>query len=179
MRTSGECARFRMMPPRSRRERTRRTDRRNRFGLITDPKTSARLGRIRQRDTSAELIVRRALRAIGHQFRVKNRDLPGSPDIANRTKRWAIFVHGCFWHRHSGCSRATMPKRNREFWLSKFETNRARDRRVVIDLRALGFRTLTVWECEVESSLLRRRLKRKLPVHAAVGEPSRSPLNTR
>ena len=89
-------------------------------GLIVDPETSARLARIPQKQTKPELIVRRELHRAGKRFRVKNRDLPGNPDIANRNRRWAIFVHGCFWHHHKGCYRATVPKRNREFWVSKF-----------------------------------------------------------
>jgi DNA mismatch endonuclease (patch repair protein) len=76
--------------------------------------------------------------------------LPGSPDLANRTRRWAIFVHGCFWHRHTGCIRTTTPKRNRPFWTAKFEANCARDRRVRAALRRLGFRTLVIWECQAE-----------------------------
>src|SRR5688500_542986 len=98
--------------------------------LILDEVTSKRLGRIRQADTAPEQTVRRALWALGLRFRRANRDLPGSPDIANRTAHWAVFVHGCFWHAHTGCSKATVPKRNRQFWLEKFAANRARDARV-------------------------------------------------
>lgn len=129
--------------------------------LVTDPVTSARLARIRQRDTRPELVVRKHLFAAGLRYRVLNRDLPGSPDIANRERRWAIFVHGCFWHHHAGCSRATVPKRNRRFWLDKFEMNRARDRRAARLLRKMGFRVLSIWEChtrhagKVEHSIAR------------------------
>jgi DNA mismatch endonuclease (patch repair protein) len=117
-------------------------------GLVTDLETSARLGRIRQHGTSAELMVRKFLHSLGHRFRVHNRDLPGSPDIANRSRKWAVFVHGCFWHRHVDCKRTTTPSRNREFWLQKFDANVARDARVQAALRADGYRVAVVWECE-------------------------------
>src|SRR5262245_56966390 len=117
----------------------------NRFGLVIDATTSARLGRIRQRDTAAELIVRAMVHGLGFRFRISNRDLPGSPDLANRFRRWAIFVHGCYWHSHPGCPRATVPKRNRAFWLAKFRANRLRDERVVAMLRGQAYRTLIIW----------------------------------
>lgn len=121
-----------------------------RTALEVDLETSRRLGRIRQRDTAAEQAVRAILRSEGLHYRIRNRDLPGSPDIANRTRRWAVFVHGCYWHHHRGCRRATVPKRNTAFWLEKFAANRRRDARALRQLRALGYRTLVIWECEVE-----------------------------
>src|SRR5690606_627587 len=120
--------------PRTRARPARRSERKSKIRLVTDPETSARLGRIRQRDTSAELAVRRIVHSLGHRYRVSNRDLPGSPGLANRSRRWAIFVHGCFWHRHSRCSRATLPKRDRRFWVAKFAANAARDRRSALAL---------------------------------------------
>ncbi len=94
--------------------------------------------------------MREILSELGFRYRVTNRDLPGSPDLANRAHLWAVFVHGCFWHSHDGCPRATVPKRNHEFWVAKFAANRLRDARATIDLRKLGFRVLTVWECELK-----------------------------
>lgn len=133
---------------------------RQRPELVRDAATSARLATVRQHGTAAELLVRAALRKLGHHYRVGNRDLPGSPDVANRSRRWAIFVHGCFWHRHHRCRRATTPGRNRDFWLAKFEANVARDTRVTGALRDRGYRVLTVWECEVEDDAwLTRRLR--------------------
>lgn len=108
--------------------------------------------------------MRRIVHRLGHRFRVKNRDLPGSPDIANRARKWGIFVHGCFWHRHRGCPRTTTPKRNRQFWLNKFAANQKRDRRAVLALRAAGFTPVTVWECETANTEhLLARLKAALP----------------
>ncbi len=109
--------------------------------------------------------IRRLLHAVGVRYRTMNKDLPGSPDIANRKRRWAIFVHGCFWHGHHRCRRATVPKRNREFWIEKFAANRERDRRKKSQLRALGYRVLTIWECEiVPRSKATRRLLRAVSV---------------
>jgi DNA mismatch endonuclease (patch repair protein) len=129
-----------------------------------DAATSVRLGRIRQRDTSAERAVRRILFAAGFRYRVSNRDLPGSPDVANRRGQWAVFVHGCFWHHHEECVRATVPRNNRAFWLDKFAANAARDTRVIAALRQLGYTCVVVWECEIarDPQRVRRLLLRTL-----------------
>jgi DNA mismatch endonuclease (patch repair protein) len=132
--------------------------------MIRDPDTSLRMAGIRQQDTAAELAVRRVLTDLGHRYRTRNRDLPGSPDIANRSRGWAVFVHGCFWHRHPGCRRSTTPKRNREFWERKFEANVERDRKAARELRRRGLVVVTVWECETrQSNTLLERLRRLLP----------------
>ncbi|MDZ7791911.1 MAG: DNA mismatch endonuclease Vsr [Xanthomonadales bacterium] len=121
---------------------------------------SDRMGRIRQQHTKPELIVRRIVSSHGHRYRTSNKDLPGSPDLANRKRRWAIFVHGCYWHHHEGCPKATVPKANRDYWLAKFERNRERDRQVEHELHRLGFRVIVVWECEANKpELLERRLR--------------------
>jgi DNA mismatch endonuclease, patch repair protein len=131
--------------------------------LETDPETSQRLGRVRQKGTKPELEVRRVIHVLGHRFRIDNRDLPGSPDVANRARRWVVFVHGCFWHQHPGCRRATVPKRNHSFWVAKFEANRRRDRRVAAALRRQGYTVMTTWECEARvPERLSRRLERLL-----------------
>lgn len=113
---------------------------------------SQRLAKIPQKDTSIELAVRRKLTTLGLRYRLKNRDLPGSPDIANRSGKWAVFVNGCYWHHHRGCRRATIPKSNRDFWLDKFEANRRRDLRVLESLHKNGFLCCTIWECELKDS---------------------------
>lgn len=128
--------------------------------FITDAATSQRMARIRQRDTEPELRVRSIFRDHGASYRTRNRDLPGSPDLANRKRRWAVFVHGCYWHRHFGCHLATTPKRNRKSWISKFNANIARDTRNVADLRARQFRVLTVWQCELDNEdVVRGRIR--------------------
>jgi len=107
------------------------------------------MGRVRQKGTTAEAAIGQTLRALGIAYRKNVRALPGSPDFANRKRRWAVFVQGCFWHRHTGCRRATIPKANRDFWLEKFTRNRARDAAAVRALRIMGFRVVLVWECQV------------------------------
>jgi DNA mismatch endonuclease, patch repair protein len=127
---------------------------------LTDPESSARMRRIRQKRTAAELELGQLLRDIGIRGRQNVRSLPGSPDFANISKRWAIFTHGCFWHHHRGCSKATLPKQNRSFWKKKFAANRLRDSRKAAALRRLGFRVLTVWECELRRPNVRKRITR-------------------
>jgi DNA mismatch endonuclease (patch repair protein) len=117
--------------------------------------------RVRQRGTPAERIVAEVCRDLGLRYRLNVRSLPGSPDLANKARRWAIFVHGCFWHQHPGCPKATMPKRNAAFWREKFEANRRRDAAKLEALRSAGFSVAVVWECETaDLGRLRRRLQR-------------------
>jgi DNA mismatch endonuclease (patch repair protein) len=128
-----------------------------------DPKRSALMARVRQKGTRAELTVASALRALGHSYRLNVKGLPGAPDFANKRRRWAIFVNGCFWHHHSGCRRATVPKANETFWRTKFTTNRARDARNLRALRKRGFRTGVLWECELtDEASIRARLSKIL-----------------
>lgn len=121
----------------------------------SDARQAALLGRVRQRGTSAEQAVGAALRSLGLHYRKNVRALPGAPDFANRSKKWAVFVNGCFWHHHRGCKRATIPKNNRSFWLEKFATNRRRDARAIRRLRASGFVVALVWECRASRSAIR------------------------
>lgn len=137
---------------------------------IVSPEVRSRIMRsVGRRDTRPELIVRRLVRDLGVFYRIENRDLPGSPDIANRSRGWAIFVNGCFWHGHRNCRRTKggknriIPRSNQKFWMEKIEGNRARDERKQRELRRLGFRVLTVWECEIaKPESLPRRLRRFL-----------------
>lgn len=115
-----------------------------------DPARSRLMARVRTSNTTPELVVRRCLHALGFRFRVHRRDLPGTPDIVLPRHRTAIFVHGCFWHRHSGCVKTTDPKTRPEFWQNKFQANIARDQRNLESLAALGWRTLVIWECETK-----------------------------
>ena len=131
--------------------------------IRVDSKTSDRMRGIRQKDTKPEIVVRKLLHELGHRYRVRNRDLPGSPDVANRSRRWAVFVHGCYWHRH-GCKATTTPKRNRAFWEAKFARNVERDAESAAALWKLGFTVVVVWECETKGDLaaLRERLHSEL-----------------
>ncbi len=108
---------------------------------------------IGSKNTLPEIVVRRFLHRRGFRFRLHARTLPGSPDIVLRKWKVAIFVHGCFWHQHSGCRFATQPASNAERWQRKFEQNLARDRRNVSEILALGWRVVVLWECGLKSVL--------------------------
>jgi DNA mismatch endonuclease (patch repair protein) len=115
--------------------------------LVTDPVRSALMKRVRRANTAPEQEVAEILRALGIRMRRNVKGLPGTPDFANKSRKIAIFVHGCFWHGHRGCRYATFPKRNAEFWADKIAANRARDSRKAAALRREGFRVVAVWSC--------------------------------
>lgn len=106
---------------------------------------------IRTAGTAPELVVRNVLISGGYECEANLKDLPGRPDIILRQENLAIFVHGCFWHRHSNCNKATLPKSNRKFWINKLSANVTRDARHRRALRKLGWRTITIWECQLAS----------------------------
>jgi len=115
---------------------------------------------IRGKDTKPELAIRSLLHRSGYRFRLHRHELPGSPDIIFPSRRKAVFVHGCFWHRHAGCSLASVPKTRTEYWRQKFRANRARDRRAARMLASLGWKVMVIWECELsDKAALGRRLK--------------------
>lgn len=114
---------------------------------------SQMMSRIRSRDTRPEVLTRAAVYARGHCFRNHVADLPGKPDLANKKRKWAIFVHGCFWHSHHGCKLASTPKSNTQYWTEKLSRNKARDDKKIGALRALGFRVLIIWECDVRDGV--------------------------
>lgn len=114
---------------------------------------------IRGRDTAPERLVRSHLHRTGLRFRLHVR-LPGKPDIVLARWNALVFVHGCFWHRHAGCRFAYTPKSNRSFWMRKFEANVARDQTVRRQLRNLGWRVFTVWECQLSPRRLDRLVNR-------------------
>lgn len=106
------------------------------------------MSRVRSKDTVPERLVRSALHAKGHRYRLQARDLPGRPDIVFRGDRLAIFVHGCFWHRHEGCPHCRTPKSRIDFWQDKFSANVARDEAATARLVGQGWTVETIWECE-------------------------------
>jgi DNA mismatch endonuclease (patch repair protein) len=113
-----------------------------------DPARSALMVRVGSRNTTPELRVRRLFHRMGLRYRLHPRDLPGKPDIVFASRRLAVFVHGCFWHRHLGCASTRTPKSRVAFWKRKFAENVARDERVWDALLRLGWSVLVVWECE-------------------------------
>ena len=106
------------------------------------------MARVKGRDTRPEMTVRRALWAAGLRYRLHDKRLPGKPDIVFASRCVALFVHGCFWHRHPGCQAARMPKSRPEFWEPKLAGNVIRDREQRSRLEALGWTVLVIWECE-------------------------------
>lgn len=118
---------------------------------LTPEERSRNMARIRGKNTRPELQVRSMLHRAGYRFSLHRKNLPGKPDIVLRKYRTVIFVHGCFWHRHKNCKQATTPKSNIDFWQAKFDRNVANDKKHVRDLRRLGWRVITVWECELKN----------------------------
>jgi len=105
------------------------------------------MGRVGGKNTKPEMIVRRLAHRLGYRFRLHRKGLPGRPDLVFPSLRKAIFVHGCFWHRHD-CKKATTPKTNSQFWQEKFRQNVERDRMALADLADEGWDTMVVWGCE-------------------------------
>jgi DNA mismatch endonuclease (patch repair protein) len=132
---------------------------RNRRDALT---RSEIMSRIRSRDTAPEKRVGNELRSLGTHYRAHVASLPGTPDFANKSRRWALFVHGCFWHSHKGCHLASTPKSNLAYWRPKLERNLERDYENLQALKRLGFRVQVIWECEIKSRPLKKRLKRFL-----------------
>lgn len=115
---------------------------------LTQEQRSANMRAIRGRDTAPEFRVRQAAHAAALRFRLQRRDLPGTPDLVFPRHRVALFVHGCYWHRHADCRFATTPSTNAGFWTGKFAANVERDRRKAQELEEQGWRVAVIWECE-------------------------------
>lgn len=133
--------------------------------IVTSSVRRRMMQAVRRSGTAPEFAVRRTVRGLGVRWGHGTAKLPGSPDLVSRRHRWAIFVHGCFWHGHRNCKKTKggvdgrIPASNRAFWSTKLAANRERDARKARELRRLGFRVLTIWECECRSAV---RLERKL-----------------
>ena len=131
--------------------------------VFTKSKRSEVMSHIKGRNTKPELAVRSLLHRMGYRFRLHRADLPGKPDIVLSRYKTVIFVHGCFWHRHKDCRFAYTPKSRTDFWLNKLESNVIRDIQVKSDLEILGWRVITVWECELrDMDLLSRKIVAEL-----------------
>jgi len=116
--------------------------------------TSRKMRAVRRRNTGPEMALRAELRRAGVRYRIHAGELPGTPDILIPASRIAIFVHGCFWHRHPECRRTTTPRTNTQFWTDKFDSNVRRDSRNARALRAAGWSVFIVWECKIEHDLI-------------------------
>jgi DNA mismatch endonuclease (patch repair protein) len=131
---------------------------------LSPARRSKNMAAIKGRNTGPELAVRRMLHGMGYRFRLHRRDLPGKPDIVLPSRKLVVFVHGCFWHQHAAeqC-KARPPKSNLGYWLPKLRRNVQRDEKHRRELAVLGWRTLTVWECEMKAPIeLRERLRTNL-----------------
>lgn len=120
--------------------------------VLTREKRSWNMSRVRSRNTKPETKIRSLLHRAGFRFRINAKKLPGSPDIVLPKYRTAVFVHGCFWHRHTGCKYAYTPKSRIEFWENKFRSTVERDLKKTKMLEASGWQVLVVWECELEKN---------------------------
>lgn len=126
---------------------------------LSRERRSANMRAVHGKDTAPEIVVRRIVHGMGYRYRLHGRDLPGKPDLVFRSRQKAVFVHGCFWHRHKGCPRASEPKSNINFWRAKLDRNAARDAEQLRALKKIGWRVLVVWQCELKNE---RRLAAKL-----------------
>lgn len=130
---------------------------------FTGTKRSDVMRAIKSKNTKPEMVVRSVAHALGYRFRLHRRELPGCPDLVFAGRHKVIFVHGCFWHGHSGCKDGRLPKSNLGYWGAKIEKNRVRDKRSERRLRTLGWRVLTIWECQTsKTDALSRRIVRFL-----------------
>ncbi len=119
--------------------------------------------RIRSRDTLPEIAVRSIIHGMGFRFRLHRKDLPGTPDIVLVRLHKVVFVHGCFWHQHKNCAEGRVPKSRPEYWVPKLQRNCDRDIQHRRSLQKLGWKTMVVWECELERpALVGKRLERFL-----------------
>jgi DNA mismatch endonuclease (patch repair protein) len=126
---------------------------------LSPQERSERMGRVKGKDTKPELLVRRLVYGMGYRYRLHAGALPGKPDLVFGQRKCAIFVHGCFWHRHRGCALGRLPKSRLDFWKPKLEGNRQRDLRNQRKLRRAGWRFLVIWECQLDDE---KKLKQRL-----------------
>ena len=120
---------------------------------IKSPEERSRnMSAIRSKDTEPEVYLRKLLFSEGLRYRKNVRNLPGCPDMYLARYNTAIFVHGCYWHRHEGCKYATTPSSNSEYWQTKFHRNTENDKKHVQELNTLGWKVITIWECEIKKS---------------------------
>jgi DNA mismatch endonuclease (patch repair protein) len=141
---------------------------------LSPAERSARMARVRHRDTKPEIRVRRLVSAMGYRYRLQYKKVPGRPDLAFPGRRKVVFVHGCFWHRHPdpACQLARLPKSRLEFWVPKLEGNRARDLRKQQEIQALGWSSLTIWECQLRDEEALREIISTFLDSPALGVPT-------
>lgn len=128
--------------------------------IFSPEKRSQIMSRVRGYDTEPELLVRSFLFRLGYRFRIHQDKLPGNPDIVLARHKKVIFVHGCFWHGHKGCSRSKRPQAHYSFWKEKLDKNTERDKMQQGELRKLGWKYLVIWQCQIKNfERLQKRIK--------------------
>ncbi len=132
------------------------------MGKLTKGRRSENMRRIASKNTSPEMAVRRVAHGLGYRYSLHSANLPGRPDLVFRKRRCVIFVHGCFWHLHAKCGDGRVPGSRVDYWGPKLLGNVARDKRRRSELRKLGWRVLTIWECEAASPKLAEKISRFL-----------------
>ena len=118
--------------------------------MFSTKKRSNIMSKIKSKDTGPEMRVRRLVHSLGYRYRLHKKELPGCPDLVFKKKGKIIFVHGCFWHLHEGCSLNRKPKSHTDYWYPKLEKNKARDLENQRRLKEAGWDVLVVWECETK-----------------------------
>jgi DNA mismatch endonuclease (patch repair protein) len=118
------------------------------------------MSRVKGKNTKPEIVVRSLLHNAGYRFRLHRSDLPGCPDIVLPKYRAAILIHGCFWHQHPGCKKATIPEQNADYWSRKLARNQTRDQQVQCELKNLGWNVLVIWDCEIRTRKLEGLIER-------------------
>ena len=114
---------------------------------------SINMSKIRSKNTRPELIVRKYLFSKGFRYRLHAKDVTGKPDLSNKTSKIAVFVNGCFWHQHKNCSRSTIPKTNKKYWIPKLNRNVSRFKENINDLKSFGWKVFIIWECELKNNV--------------------------
>ncbi len=126
----------------------------------TPAQRSHNMAMIRSTNTKPEMMVRRYLHAQGYRYKLHSRELPGKPDIVMPKYRTVIFIHGCFWHGHANCKYYVVPKTKTEWWLAKIGRNNANDTNAVKALKKLGWKVITIWECDLKPKKVEKTLER-------------------
>ena len=134
---------------------------------LSAERRSANMRQIRSENTAPELLLRKILHRLGYRFRLHRKDLPGKPDLVFPSRLKVIFVHGCFWHQHSGCKEGRVPQSRREYWEPKLSRNQKRDAASQMCLEELGWRFLVVWECELKDTAAALRTVKRFLGRAA------------
>lgn len=126
----------------------------------TRAQRSYNMSRIKGKNTKPEMLVRRFLHSQGYRYRLHAKNLPGKPDIVLPKYKTVIFVHGCFWHGHQGCKYYVVPKTKTDWWLNKINGNIANDHKKKLAIQELGWRVITLWECDLKPAFIEQSLSK-------------------